>query len=201
MAKETKAWDRQRDPKTGKLEPIQAYKYFDIYLRMGDKRSITKLCKKLGKNSGYVRYLEKYSSKYNWQDRVEAYEENKIKERREKDSEENSKIWYKLKDDLVPQLIKSIQEDIELSDEIQYSVTKSHLKANGKSAISKSIRNKFAMILRLIDEPETINDRVKADINASVEEIDSGFIVSIDDKELEELLTINDDFEDFTDQL
>lgn len=198
---ETKPWERQRDPNTGKLEPLQAYKYFTEYLLMGDNRSLRKLCKKLGKNSGYTRYLEEYSSKYNWQKRVQAYEEQKIQERREKDYEENSKTWYRLKDNVLPKLLDSLMGDFELMDEIQYSEVQSHLKANGESAISKSMRNKFDMILRLIDEPEKINDNVKAEINASVEEIDTSFIVQMNDKELEELLTINDDYEEFIDQL
>ena len=64
-------------------ESSKAYAAFCIYRDMGPKRSIEKVQKKVGKKSGYLRHLYRWSSKYNWFERAKAYDDYIEKKKRE----------------------------------------------------------------------------------------------------------------------
>ncbi len=74
-------WKRQE----GETGP--AYAAFCGYLELGPARSIAKLCNSLGKTSGYTRYLEEWSSKYEWVARALVYDDEMHDKRREQASE------------------------------------------------------------------------------------------------------------------
>lgn len=63
-------WERQPD------EGIKPYEAFNCYLLMGDERSFPKVSHELKKS---VSLLARWSSKYHWQDRVAAYDEEQMR--------------------------------------------------------------------------------------------------------------------------
>lgn len=54
------------------------------YEAMGEDRSLSKLAQKYGKNTSYVRQLERWSSEHNWQGRLLQAEQKRQEERRVK---------------------------------------------------------------------------------------------------------------------
>lgn len=61
--------------------PKAAYA-FQQYCAMGPARSLAKLADSYGKNTAYVRQYEKWSSLYNWQERVKQYDAERAEEKR-----------------------------------------------------------------------------------------------------------------------
>lgn len=55
-------------------ESGKAYHAFSLYLHTGAYRSLENTTKALGKDKGYVKQLEKWSSTYNWKARVNAWD-------------------------------------------------------------------------------------------------------------------------------
>ena len=77
------SWTKRED------ESSKAYRAFEIYRDAGpDKRSHEYVRQELGKSSGYTRWLEEWSSKYNWVSRAEAFDEHLEEKRREEYEEE-----------------------------------------------------------------------------------------------------------------
>ena len=64
-------------------ESSKAYAAFCIYRDMGPERSIEKVQEKVGKKSGYLRHLYRWSSKYNWFERAKAYDDYIERKKRE----------------------------------------------------------------------------------------------------------------------
>jgi len=64
-----KMWDRFPE------ETDLAYKYFVAYLEMGAERSHAKVVQKQGKKEHYVSQLAKWSTRYSWVERVQAYDD------------------------------------------------------------------------------------------------------------------------------
>lgn len=60
-----KPWERQKG------ESSQAFEAFSLYLKMGEKRSLRSLAQRLGKSSAL---MNRWSSAWNWQERIRAYE-------------------------------------------------------------------------------------------------------------------------------
>jgi hypothetical protein len=60
-----KPWERQKG------ESSQAFEAFSLYLKMGEKRSLRSLAQRLGKSSAL---MNRWSSRWNWQERLRAYE-------------------------------------------------------------------------------------------------------------------------------
>ena len=75
---DTLKWERQPSDTT------KSYEAFRFYRDMGAGRALEKARKKLGKKSGYMRVLEKWSSDHNWQERVAAWDEHQDKLRSER---------------------------------------------------------------------------------------------------------------------
>ncbi|MGB8311545.1 MAG: hypothetical protein WCE81_06760 [Halobacteriota archaeon] len=65
---EAAPWERLPD------ESGKAYYAFCLYLRDGHWRSLRKVADALGKSVSYESQLEKWSAKYNWLDRVQAFD-------------------------------------------------------------------------------------------------------------------------------
>ena len=65
---EIEAW-QQLPEESGK-----AYHTFRLYLQAGTRRSLRNLTSVLGKDEGYVKQLEKWSSMYNWNARAGAWD-------------------------------------------------------------------------------------------------------------------------------
>lgn len=55
-------------------ESGKAYHSFCLYLHAGPYRSLKNVASVLGKNDGYVKQLEKWSSTYNWNTRANAWD-------------------------------------------------------------------------------------------------------------------------------
>lgn len=68
-----KPWERQPG------ESSRAFKAFQMYLDMGEERSLRKLAEKLvtewGVTGAYVGQIERYSSRFGWVARVDAFDE------------------------------------------------------------------------------------------------------------------------------
>lgn len=60
-----KPWERQKG------ESSQAFEAFSLYLKMGEKRGLLRVAKELSK-SGTI--IKRWSSAWNWQERIRAYE-------------------------------------------------------------------------------------------------------------------------------
>lgn len=58
--------------------------YFAEYAAMGPSRSLARLRVHLGKQSNFIRQLETYSSRYDWQRRVRSYDARVAEQEREK---------------------------------------------------------------------------------------------------------------------
>lgn len=63
-----KPWNKQKG------ESSKAFGAFRLYREMGAARSIPKVRDAMGKDSGYDRWLEKWSSKFDWVARSEAFD-------------------------------------------------------------------------------------------------------------------------------
>ena len=113
----SEVWDRQRDD-NGKLEPINAFEYFNEYLIMDKPRSMRVLCRKLGKKPSYIRQLHSYSSTWNWVERAEAYDEYIILKKRLR----KERFYDELVESELPNLRKRLEyynknmNDIETDD-------------------------------------------------------------------------------------
>ncbi len=68
-----KSWDRR----VGTETPF-GYNAFGEYLALGPARSLRALTRILGKKSGYVRQLERWSSDHDWQNRAADYDQERI---------------------------------------------------------------------------------------------------------------------------
>ena len=74
-------WEKQKD------ESNKAYNIFCIYRDLGPNRSLEKTRQKLGKSAGYTRWMQTWSSQYDWVTRAQAYDayiERKEREEKEK---------------------------------------------------------------------------------------------------------------------
>jgi hypothetical protein len=63
-------WERQMG------ESIKAFKAFNEYLMMGDERSLAKVREKCGKS---LRLIERWSAKWRWVERVQAFEDDQAR--------------------------------------------------------------------------------------------------------------------------
>ena len=81
--KEVKLWERQKG------EPTKIYSYFCSYRDLGPNRNLRELPQKLGKS---LTIIGKHSSKYNWVERVKAWEDYQDKINRKSQEEEIRKM-------------------------------------------------------------------------------------------------------------
>ena len=71
-----KPWERQKG------ESPQAFEAFSLYLKMGEKRGLLRVAKELSK-SGTI--IKRWSSAWNWQERIRAYENDLRRQEMEAD--------------------------------------------------------------------------------------------------------------------
>lgn len=85
MAKwsESKPWERRED------ESAKAFEAFEIYLHMGDNRSLSKVAQRLHKSKTM---LGRWSSRYEWQIRVVKYENELRREEYDRLKKERKRI-------------------------------------------------------------------------------------------------------------
>ena len=75
-------WERQKD------ESNKAYHTFCIYRDLGPDRSLEKTREILGKSAGYTRWMQTWSSKYDWVTRAQAYDDYIEGKKRKKNEKE-----------------------------------------------------------------------------------------------------------------
>lgn len=85
----TNLWDKFPD------ETDKAYKAFCVYRDMGMYRNLRKAVQELNKTKGYLRVLADWSKKYDWVERVEAYD-HMLSEKRRKEYEK--KMLFRVTD-------------------------------------------------------------------------------------------------------
>lgn len=113
MQSETsKPWERQPDETSAAYRAFCKYRDWDEESGNAEdglpgSRSLAKLAQKLGKKAGYTRHLEHWSSKYNWVERAQHYDqhleqlaraerEEVWKRRREEQAEEEWRVRSRL---------------------------------------------------------------------------------------------------------
>jgi hypothetical protein len=75
-------------------ESAQAFQAFSIYLAFGiGNRSMEKVRVELGKKTGYIRQLEKWSSKFSWVTRSQAYDSNLLEDMLKSNEVERQKMY------------------------------------------------------------------------------------------------------------
>lgn len=103
-----KSWERQ--PK----ESSQAYQAFDLYLHMGENRSLRKVAQQLGKSSTLIC---RWSSAWSWQARVRDYE-NELKR---KEFEEELKEAQKMRKRQIQTAVLLQKKAVEALSELDIS--------------------------------------------------------------------------------
>lgn len=73
------------------LETPKAAQAFQEYCLLED-RSLAKLAQKYGRKPSYIRQLQRWSSDYQWQDRVKQYDAEQVEERKRKREAELAKM-------------------------------------------------------------------------------------------------------------
>lgn len=98
-------------------ETPRAAAAFLEYCAMGTARSLAKLSASYGKNTTYIRQLEKWSSDYKWQERVKQYDADQARARDEIIAAERAKVFtsgYALMHKRVEQLNALVEKLIEM---------------------------------------------------------------------------------------
>lgn len=199
------AWDRQ------KSESSKSYERFLIYLRLPpEQRSYQKVRDKLveiGENTGQnnkiptVSAIESSASTWKWRDRAKLHDlHNNMEEMLANDTafKKENVEWQ-----------NTWKEVLNFANEVLSRIMNNF---NGYKLTTQV--NMFSSLVNLLDKAYSnfrlshgrstkINETtVEAEVSAAVEaEVENTNIVNIGDKELEELLTINDVQEEFTDEL
>lgn len=80
------------------IETSKSATAFQEYCALGPDRSLAKLGQMLGKKPNYVTLLERWSSKYHWQARVQQYDAEQLeKERKRREQREQRRAAYREK--------------------------------------------------------------------------------------------------------
>lgn len=73
-------------------ETTKSMAALNAYLEMGPSRSLAKLAQKWGKNTSYIRQLERWSSEYGWVEQAKQFDKEQAEERHRKQEQEISKM-------------------------------------------------------------------------------------------------------------
>lgn len=201
MAKETKAYDRQKG------ENSKNFERFLIYLKIPkSQRTIVKAtqlinekeCEKSNENNEISpSAIENISSRWNWKERADLYDTEQLLEKlKEKDDKFNS---------IDEKVLNTVEQGLLfLNDLLERIISHEGYALTTLMSLMSTWVNTYEKMYQLLrlccGRPNHVTQEM-FDGALKVESEDTGFIVQMNDKELEELLTINDDFEDFTDQL
>ena len=184
----TEAWERQKG------EPSKSYSLFKEYRDLGSKRTfpqIIKLKKSEHTEEKNIPSLSQLKTLYdNHMDQKERewnYELFK---------QGNAKFQEFFNDDF--ELLKEIQKELKENSNENAPTTR----ANSFLNLNKSAEIIYRNFRLAHGQPTDIKDnntQIQGSIETSTKENDN--VIHMKDKELEELLTINDDLEKFTDEL
>nr|WP_301868149.1 hypothetical protein [Methanobrevibacter smithii] len=197
----TEAWERQKG------EPSKSYSWFKEYRNLGLKRTLEKVKYTLTnsdileeKNIPTLSQLTTQSSKWNWVERCRLYDNHIDQKEREWNYElfkqGNAKFQEFFNDDF--ELLKEIQKELKENSNKNAPTTR----ANSFLNLNKSAEIIYRNFRLAHGQPTDIKDnntQIQGSIETSTKENDN--VIHMKDKELEELLTINDDLEKFTDEL
>ena len=191
------AWDRQKG------ESAKAYERFKIYLNLPpEQRSLKKVHEKLGKLSvnstqnsktPTLRTLENNSADWKWVDRVrlyDAHEQLKEIQKYEEDFTKNNKKLINLLKDLLDYCDTSLKEIMDNNAEYALT-TRLSLISTLMGVIDRANYN----IRTCFGKPAKYTDKLEVDLDNQVSMKDEINIFKKTDKELEELLSVNDDFD------
>lgn len=191
------AWDRQKG------ESAKAYERFKIYLYLPPgQRSLKKVHEKLGKLSvnstqnnkiPTLRTLENNSADWKWVDRVrlyDAHEQLKEIQKYEEDFTKNNKKLINLLESLLDYCDESLTEIMD--NNADYALTtRLSLISTLMGVIDRANYN----IRTCFGKPAKYTDKLEVDLDNQVSMKDEINIFKKTDKELEELLSVNDDFD------
>jgi hypothetical protein len=76
-------WERQKG------ESEKAYEAFDIYCKMGEKRTVIAVCKQLDKSRTL---LDRWKDRWDWQERVRAYDNYLVQKELEETKKERANM-------------------------------------------------------------------------------------------------------------
>ncbi len=196
----TEAWERQKG------EPSKSYSLFKEYRDLGSKRTFPQIIKLKKsehteeKNIPSLSQLKTLSSRWNWVERCRVYDNHMDQKEREWNYElfkqGNAKFQEFFNDDF--ELLKEIQKELKENSNKNAPTTR----ANSFLNLNKSAEIIYRNFRLAHGQPTDIKDnntQIQGSIETSTKENDN--VIHIKDKELEELLTINDDLEKFTDEL
>lgn len=191
------AWERQKG------ESAKAYERFKIYLNLPpEQRSLKKVHEKLGKLSvnstqnskiPTLRTLENNSADWKWVDRVrlyDAHEQLKEIQKYEEDFTKNNKKLINLLKDLLDYCDTSLKEIMDNNAEYALT-TRLSLISTLMGVIDRANYN----IRTCFGKPAKYTDKLEVDLDNQVSMKDEINIFKKTDKELEELLSVNDDFD------
>ncbi len=114
-------------------ETTKAYLMFCQYRDMGLNRSLRKLVQKLDKNDTYLGQLGTWSSKYNWPERVEAYDFYLVEQER-----------IAFEDQLINRRLEHRKDELEMSKQLFAYCHKVMDQVDQASIISEEHTNNFA---------------------------------------------------------
>lgn len=196
----TEAWERQKG------EPSKSYSLFKEYRDLGSKRTFPQIIKLKKsehteeKNIPSLSQLKTLSSRWNWVERCRLYDNHMDQKEREWNYElfkqGNAKFQEFFNDDF--ELLKEIQKELKENSNENAPTTR----ANSFLNLNKSAEIIYRNFRLAHGQPTDIKDnntQIQGNIETSTKENDN--VIHMNDKELEELLTINDDLEKFTDEL
>lgn len=196
----TEAWERQKG------EPSKSYSLFKEYRDLGSKRTFPQIIKlneskhTEEKNIPSLSQLKTLSSRWNWVERCRLYDNHMDQKEREWNYElfkqGNAKFQEFFNDDF--ELLKEIQKELKENSNENAPTTR----ANSFLNLNKSAEIIYRNFRLAHGQPTDIKDsntQIQGSIETSTKENDN--VIHMKDKELEELLTINDDLEKFTDEL
>lgn len=196
----TEAWERQKG------EPSKSYSLFKEYRDLSSKRTFPQIIKLKKsehteeKNIPSLSQLKTLSSRWNWVERCRLYDNHMDQKEREWNYElfkqGNAKFQEFFNDDF--ELLKEIQKELKENSNENAPTTR----ANSFLNLNKSAEIIYRNFRLAHGQPTDIKDnntQIQGNIETSTKENDN--VIHMKDKELEELLTINDDLEKFTDEL
>lgn len=207
MVKEKVSWKKLKG------ESQKAYDRFYEFLKLSpQERSLEQVHqilnsqKKSGKNKKTKLVskssIEQMSSKWCWFERAALYDQNKILEEIEENTEDFKKTNEKFK--------KTFKDSLNFADKLLQEL----IQNENDNALSTRI-NMFNTLMNVLDSlyknyrltcgrsthiSESSNDH-HVESNVTTQIIGEENIYEHTDEELEKILTINDDFDDFTDEL
>jgi hypothetical protein len=156
-------WDRQ--PR----ERSKAYGYFCQYRDLGEERSLEKLCQICTKTVPKISRLKELSSRWDWVERAEKYDEYlRLKERESKEKKISNFMDSDLEDAISQgEDIKLIVKKLGISAENgEVQITSI---AHAMKSILSAYKDNMEVILRLAGLPQTITEsQLNADIKADV---------------------------------